>query len=210
MRGKVFSLVQYIEIVGFSFKLEEGESMVNMKWLSDRNIRVAIRVLIFFAVISLAPSVLHADIVLQNVTGTISITTPDGKVITVEAGQPLPSIPSGSTIEVITGTAEISASGGDTVNVLINGALATVGDGASISVTVDLRTGDASFEVLTGSVSVTQPDGTTETVTEGSTFSEPAPTPASTESVDTPGSNPADGTGTQGDAQQGLIGGYTG
>ena len=188
----------------------KGGSMSKMRCLSGYDSRVVIRVLLFLAAFSFASTSLLAEIVLENVTGTVSITTPDGQVMTIEAGQPLPAIPSGSTIEVVTGKAEISATPPDAVNVLINGATATVQDGTKVSVTVDLRTGDASLDVVTGSVSIIQPDGTTETVTEGSTFSEPAPAPASVDSFDAPGSNPADSTGTQGDAQQGLIGGYTG
>ena len=184
--------------------------MGNVKQISDHAVQVMILLLAFFTVFSLAPTALHAEIVLENVTGTVSITTPDGQVMTIEAGQPLPAIPSGSTIEVVTGTAKISATGTDVVNVLVNGATATVQDGAQVSVTVDLRTGAASLDVLAGSVSVLQTDGTTQTVTEGASFSQPAPAPTSVDSLDVPGTNSADSTGRQGDATQGQISGSSG
>ena len=149
-----------------------------------------------------------AAIVVENLTGTLSIKTPTGEVITVEPGQPIPQIPNGSNIELITGTADISASGTDVVNLLINNSTAVVKDGAKVSVTVELRTGDAVMNVMTGSVQVTQPDGTIQTISQGSHFSAPAPAPVSIAAQGIPGTDPAGNTGRQGDAQQGLVGGY--
>lgn len=160
-------------------------------------------VVTFFA----SPQIAQAAVSVANQTGTITITTPTGEVITVEAGDPLPSIPSGSTIEVITGSADISASGGDSVNVLINNATAVVQDGAQVSVRIDLRTGDAFLNVVTGDVPVTQPDGTVQTVGQGDSTSAPAPTPTSTSSGSS-SANPTSDVGRQEDIESGTISGY--
>ena len=132
-----------------------------------------------------------AAITVENQTGTVTITTPDGKVLTVEPGQPPPNIPSGSLIEIVTGHAGISAADGDSVDVLLNGSTATVKDGAKINVRIDLRTGSAVMEVLSGQVPVLQPDGTTSIVSEGSDISSEAPTPISPDTISPPGVNPA-------------------
>lgn len=149
-----------------------------------------------------------AAVSITNQTGTITITTPTGEVITVEAGQPLPSIPSGSTIEVITGNADISASGGDSINVLINNATALVKDGAQVNVAVDLRTGDATLNVVAGNVPLTQPDGTVQTFAPGDSTSVGAPAPVSTTSLDVPGADPAATVGRQEDIESGVVTGY--
>ena len=149
-----------------------------------------------------------AAVSVANQTGTITITSLSGEVTTVEAGQALPSIASGSTIEVVTGIAEVTASEGDSVNVLINGATAVVQGGAQVRVVVDLSTGNANLEVVSGSVQLTQPDGTVQTVGTGETLPIAAPAPISMSSVDTPGVDPASNTGRQEDAEAGLVKGY--
>ena len=184
--------------------------MGKIKGITDCTTRAAVLLFAFFVALSLAPTTLHAEILLENRTGTVSITTPDGQVMTIEADQPLPAIPSGSTIEVVTGTAQISATGTDVVSLLINGATAAVQNGAKVSVAVDLRTGAASLDVLAGSITILQTDGTTQTVAEGSGFSQPALAPTSVDSLDVPGTNSADSTGRQGDATQGRVSGSAG
>lgn len=182
--------------------------MANHKGTGNQIVVRSIWLLAFLAVSFLLSPVLSADIVIENATGTIIITTPDGQVTTVEAGQPLPAIPSGSTLEVVTGSADISATPPDEVNVLVNNTTATVRDGAKVGIVIDLRTGDAKMNVLEGSVAVLLADGTTQTLTEGAAFSAPAPTPISVDTIDVPGANPAEATGRQGDTQQGLVSGY--
>ena len=45
-----------------------------------------------------------SPIILEQFTGQVIITFPDGRKVTLEPGLPVPEIPSGSTIEVISGT----------------------------------------------------------------------------------------------------------
>ena len=149
-----------------------------------------------------------AAVTIANQTGTVKITAPDGQVATVEAGNPLPNIPAGSTIEVVTGKAEISASDGDTVNVLVNDSTVQVGNGAKVSVRIDLRTGNANLDVVAGNVQVLNPDGTTTEVNEGGSYEAPASEPTPSSEVDTPGTDPAQNTGRQEDAESGKVSGY--
>jgi hypothetical protein len=130
-------------------------------------LKLSQRILIagFILFFSLSPSLL-AEISVQNATGTISITMPDGAVVIVEPGQPIPAIPSGSTITVVSGTADISATGSDTVNVSINGSIATLSAGDQITVAVS-ASGDATLNVVSGEVAVQNADGTTETLSAG-------------------------------------------
>ena len=171
------------------------------------NLRFFFAVAAIFVVIFATPSA-FAAIAVENLTGTLSIKTPTGEVMTVEAGQPIPQIPSGSTIELITGSANISVSGTDVANFLINNSTVVLKDGSKVGVTIDLQTGNATINVIAGSVEVLQPDGTTQTINAGSQFSAPAPTPVSMDTLNVPGTNPAQNTGREGDAEQGLIKGY--
>ncbi|MCX5641818.1 MAG: hypothetical protein NTY10_01035 [Candidatus Omnitrophica bacterium] len=52
-----------------------------------------------------------SPIILEQFTGQVIITFPDGRKVTLEPGLPVPEIPSGSTIEVISGTAVIGVLG---------------------------------------------------------------------------------------------------
>ena len=164
---------------------------------THKEFKLSYRILIagFVLLLAISPSVL-AEVSVQNVTGTITITMPSGEVVTVEPGQPIPAIPSGSTIEVITGTAEIKATGGDTVDVLVNESTVTLTAGAEIGVTVS-PTGDATLDVISGNVTVVNADGTTQTVSAGESLAAPAPEPVSATSVDVPGADPASDIGTQ-------------
>lgn len=157
-----------------------------------RRFKTSCRVLIagFVLLLAISPSVL-AEINAENVTGTITITTPAGEVVTVEPGQPLPAIQSGSTIEVITGTAEIKATGGDTVNVLVNESTVTLTAGSEIAVTIS-PTGDATLDVISGVVTVVNADGTTETLTAGESIAAPALAPAAPSDIPVPGEGPDD------------------
>ena len=142
----------------------------------------------FVLLLAISPAVL-AEVSVQNVTGTITITMPGGEVVTVEPGQPIPAITSGATVEAITGTAEISATGGDTVNVLINESTATLTDGAQIGVTVS-PTGDATLNVISGTVTVLNADGTTQTLSAGESLVALALKPVSAQGPDIPGTGP--------------------
>lgn len=173
-----------------------------------KNLKFALLFIFLFGAFVIASNSAFAAVVVANQTGTIKITTPDGKVTTVEAGSPLPTIPAGSTIEVVTGKAEISANGGDHVNVLVNNSTVQVGDGSKVSVNIDLRTGNANLNVLTGSAQVLNSDGTTTEFKEGSTYEAPASEPTKSSEVDTPGTDAAQNTGRQEDTEAGKVGGY--
>ncbi|MBI4373150.1 MAG: hypothetical protein HY585_05455 [Candidatus Omnitrophica bacterium] len=162
----------------------------------------------FVIVLSIYLPVAVAAVSITNQSGTITITSPGGDVVTVEQGQALPSIASGSTIEVVTGSANISASEGDSANVLINGATAVVQEGAEVKVLVDLKTGDADLEVVSGDIQITQPDGTIKTLTVGDSASVVAPAPLSVSNLGTPGTDASGNVGRQEDVEQGLVGGY--
>ena len=152
------------------------------------SLRVLIAVLVLF--FALTP-LLFAEITVQNATGTIAITTPTGEVLTIEPGQAIPAIASGSSIEVISGTANIAASGADTVKVLINGSIVTLTDGAQIGVAIS-ASGDATFDVISGTVTVQNSDGSTESMEAGESGQAEAEQPASSDSVEVPGENPVD------------------
>ncbi len=149
------------------------------------------KILFSFSICLFTTSLAYAAIAVENRTGVISITTPDGNVVTVEASDPLPSISSGATIEVISGTADISATGSDTINVIVNDSTVTVDSGDSVSVTIGTG-GTAVLDVKTGNVSVLKADGTTQEVTAGGTVAMQAQTPVSTEEgINIPALNPA-------------------
>ena len=169
--------------------------------------RIAFVIFSFLLLICVVP-VAFAAVTIENRTGTISITMPTNEVITVQADQPLPSIPSGATVSVVTGSAEISASEGDTVNVLVNNSTAVVSGGAKVSAGVDLSTGNGTLNVLSGSVPVTQADGTTQTLAAGQTISAPSGAPISASSLNIPGTDPTEGVGRNEDVKQGLVKGY--
>ena len=83
-----------------------------------------------FAVV-LLQTVSAAAITVTNRTGTIRITRPDGAVLTVNAEDPLPEIPSGSKIELLTGAAEFALTEGS-IEVIVAGSIATVEAGDSL------------------------------------------------------------------------------
>ena len=156
-------------------------------WSAKRNLSLVVVLMVAFL-----SRTAFAAVTVANQTGTIAITTPTGEVITVEAGQPLPSIASGSTIEVITGTAEISATGNDSVQVLVNNATATLTNGATVQVKVDLQSGNGTLNVVAGSVTLINADGTTQVVTPGAPVSAPAPAPVAADSLNIPGNPVSD------------------
>ena len=123
-----------------------------------------------------------SDIIVEQFTGEVQVTLPDGTVVTLEPGLPVPPIPSGSQLEVITGTAVIEVMGvkismvsGSAVKIydidqarrrfkvagvkgeseLFIGLMkATLSEGDDISVRIDPRNLRALITVLEGSVTV--------------------------------------------------------
>ena len=101
-----------------------------------------------------------ADINITNQNGTIKITSPDGTVVTVEAGQPIPPIADGSKIEIISGTVELSTTGTSTVNLVIDGNTVGVSAGTTLKFGLD-SAGATTLSVTAGSVSLKTTDGKT-------------------------------------------------
>ena len=163
---------------------------------------------VFSFLLLIFASTAFAAVMIENRTGTITITMPNNEVISVQADQPLPAIPSGATIAVVTGSADISATEGDSVSVMVNNSTAIVEGGAKVSAGVDLSTGDGTLNVLSGSVKVTQADGTMRTIAAGETISAPAGAPVSAASLGVPGTDPVKGTGRDEDVKEGLVKGY--
>lgn len=80
------------------------------------------------------------EITIQEFTGTVTITRPDGTVITLSPGEEPPPIPSGSTIEATTGTVRIQA-------------LCTVVDleaGSSVQILIDEETKKVTISTVKG------------------------------------------------------------
>ncbi|MBI4397836.1 MAG: hypothetical protein HY586_01775 [Candidatus Omnitrophica bacterium] len=155
------------------------------------------------------PGVSFAQIAIGNQTGTIKITAPDGNVITVEKGQPLPDVASGSKVEVVSGSANILATEGDVLTVVLNDKTVSV-QNAEISVYIAFDSGNANISVVSGDVVVTNPDGSTQTLTQGSVQSVSAQTPANTAAVaeGVPGVDPTQTVARNEDAEQGEVTGY--
>ncbi len=145
---------------------------------------------------------LESDITLEQFTGEVLITLPDGTQITLEPGLPVPPIPSGSTIEVISGDAVIDVMGvkislvaGDAVKiydvdeirgrfkietikgqneVFVGLTKATMDEGDIMAVRINQETFEVSLIVLKGSVEVEQ-DGVKTTLSVNESFVTPRP-----------------------------------
>lgn len=162
----------------------------------------------FVVAFGFAHTAVFAAINVENRTGSITVTTPDGEVMTFESGDLLPPVLSGSTIEVVTGQADISVTEPDTVDIVINNSIVTVDSGDAIAVAVNPSSGAATMNVLAGSVDALQPDGTTKSVAQGAAFVAPPPAPIVVQDLDVRGADPAGETGRQSSTEQGLVGGY--
>jgi len=97
---------------------------------------------------------------LGSVTGVVQIKHADGSVMTVNAGDPVAEVPSGSEIIVVSGKAVVE-SGGVVVK-------ANSGDAFTVNVGADGALGVA---VTAGTVSVTDADGKSNSVKKGETRS---------------------------------------
>lgn len=99
--------------------------------------------------------------------GTLVITTPEGEINLYEPGDALPEIKDGSIVEVFDGSFTLSAGANDNVRLacLEHEVLA---QGGSAKLSCGESTG--SLNVLQGSVSVTDPEGTQTTLNEGQSY----------------------------------------
>ncbi len=89
---------------------------------------------------------------------SVKITKPDGTIISVEKGDPLPRIPSGSIIEVLEGALDITCLDGF-VQVVVADSVATVEKGDRIIASLDRD--NARFKVVNGQVDVVTGNTTT-------------------------------------------------
>lgn len=86
----------------------------------------------------------------SDFTGTLVITTPEGEIQLIEAGEKIPQIPSGSVVEVFDGAFTITTGPEDLVHVSCLEHDATVEGGASL--TLVCMESDGSAKVLEGTV----------------------------------------------------------
>ncbi len=118
----------------------------------------------------LIPSLAHAKITVQpDFQGTLLVTFPDGKVQMIDAGEPLPDIPSGSSVEVFAGKVALSTGQGDALKLSCLGSEGSVGGGSSVSLGCGETEGTVS--VKKGAVQILEPDGTQKNFTEGQEYS---------------------------------------
>ncbi len=81
--------------------------------------------------LSAAPSVRAAITIDPDFTGTLILTSPDGEVTLIEAGDKVPEIPPKSTVEVFDGNFTLHTAPGDQVQVGCFGEGHSVGGGSS-------------------------------------------------------------------------------
>jgi hypothetical protein len=74
--------------------------------------------------------------------GTLMITTPEGKVVMLDAGNPIPPIESGSTVEVFQGVMTVELSEGDACSLGCLGKTGTVAGPATVKAQCGEKTGE--------------------------------------------------------------------
>jgi len=109
-------------------------------------------------------SAAFADILIENRTGIIKVTTPPPDSVVTEYGpnDELPTIPEGSLIDVVTGGSLISVTGDSEVEILICGCVATLSNEASVFVEEDKATGSPTLIVENGIIDAVCSDGKTD------------------------------------------------
>lgn len=110
-------------------------------------VKVALLTCVFVSMFALSA---FAAIDVSNRTGTISIGMPDGTVVTVTAGQPLPAIPDGATITIVSGTASVATTGDSTVSVSIGSSTVQLGTGTTANFGLDPVDGSATVTLVSG------------------------------------------------------------
>ncbi len=104
-----------------------------------------------------------AAIIMENRTGAVKITAPDGTVTEVAADQALPAIADGSKIEIVSGGAKISATDPSNFNVILDGETIAFTPGTTANLVLSDNP-EARITVITNEVVVTAPDGTSRTI----------------------------------------------
>jgi hypothetical protein len=145
---------------------------------------------------------IDSKITMEQFTGEVLVTSPDGTKFTLEPGLPVPEIPPGSTIEVVTGTAVVAIMGVK-ISLVAGGAVriydvdemrgrfkieaikgksevfvgltkATMDEGDIMAVRINQKTAEVSLIVLAGSVEVEQ-NGVKTTLSKNKSFVTPRP-----------------------------------
>jgi quercetin dioxygenase-like cupin family protein len=160
---------------------------------------------------------IDSEITMEQFTGEVLVTSPDGTQFTLEPGLPVPEIPPGSTIEVVTGTAvveimgvKISLAAGDAVRiydvdemrgrfkietikgkseVFVGLTKATMDEDDIMAVRINQETSEVSLIVLAGSVEVEQ-NGVKTTLSKNESFVTPRPFAPSTPTPEPPEPEP--------------------
>jgi ferric-dicitrate binding protein FerR (iron transport regulator) len=122
------------------------------------------RILMLTVMLVLALQVaVFAAVTVNNRTGAIKITMPDGTFVVVAADQALPVIPDGATIEILSGLANIVVSDNSVATVVANGQTVALTSGDSVSVGTN-ASGAPVLTVNAGEVTVTGANGQTSTI----------------------------------------------
>lgn len=94
----------------------------------------------------LLPNAFSEITINADFSGTIVITFPDGDIALLEAGDPLPSIPAGSSIEVFDGAFSVKTGTDESVSVGCLGSQFSVSGGSSATVTCGDLSGTVNVE----------------------------------------------------------------
>lgn len=170
--------------------------------------RVILFFIFLFSLSLFLTSAASASVDIANQTGTVVVTTPDGKVTIIEPGQTAPSFPDGSIVEITTGSADISASGGTAAEITINNTTIKLGSGAQVKVAVALATSDVNIQIVSGNVQMIKPDGTTLNLQAGDSNMVPSTAPSAISLDKAPGADAAQSIGREQDVEEGKLGGY--
>lgn len=100
-----------------------------------------------------------AVVVGDDFQGTLVVTSPDGEIELVDAGDAVPEISGGSLVEIFDGIFSLKTEGNDSVDAACLGYVASVGSGGSVSLSCGEESGLLS--VLAGLIIVTDEDGNT-------------------------------------------------
>ncbi len=99
-------------------------------------------------------SLTQAEILVGERSGNLSVTTPDGKLITVSVSDKLPDLTAGSVIEVLSGEASFSLEGPSFLTVVAGESVMNLSSGNQVKVNVNNNGADTITDVLSGTVEV--------------------------------------------------------
>jgi len=109
---------------------------------------------LLFLSLCLLPPESYAEIGVTKRSGDLSITTPEGKLVTVSNTDQLPQIFSGSVIEVLSGNAEFSLSMDEFMTLVAGESVMNVLGGTKVWISVNNNGADTKINVLNGDLEV--------------------------------------------------------